>query len=206
MILDKLHFNWLRERISFGSFGWQGSCIKRGKVPRVFFGNFTKFLASKHVFFRHLLQYENILTTCFWFRQCIFYFSTFHCTISIWYFVIFNFAFSLIILSISFKFIFHRKISLLNSFMVLSNIFFFFLSGISYQMISNGHDTKIKDKQELQEVVKFPIEIFWNIGARNFEIRFFFIFWNSLDYGNLNKKQNYRIGFYDIKSGFRISF
>ena len=43
-------------------------------------------------------------------------------------------------------------------------------------MISNGHDTKIKDKQELQEVVKFPIEIFWNIGARNFEIRFFFIF------------------------------
>ena len=30
------------------------------------------------------------------------------------------------------------------------------------------------------------IEIFWNIGARNFEIRYFILFLNSLDYGNLN--------------------
>ena len=38
-----------------------------------------------------------------------------------------------------------------------------------------------------QEVWKFPIEIFWNIGARNFEI-IYFLFQNSLDYGKLNQK------------------
>ena len=50
MILDKLHFNWLREfhldLLSNKEFALNG-----GKVPRVLFGNFTKFLASKHVFF-----------------------------------------------------------------------------------------------------------------------------------------------------------
>ena len=40
-------------------------------------------------------------------------------------------------------------------------------------------------KKKIQER-KFPIKIFWNIGAGNFEMRSSLLFLNSLDYGNLN--------------------
>ena len=59
--------------------------------------------------------------------------------------------------------------------------FYLFISLFSYSIK--------KEEQELEVVGKFPFEIFWNIGARNFEIWFFFVFLNSWDYGNLNPKK-----------------
>ena len=46
---------------------------------------------------------------------------------------------------------------------------------------------KNKKKQELQEVLKFPIKIFWNLESQ-FEIRTF-IFLITLDYGTLINKE-----------------
>ena len=48
-------------------------------------------------------------------------------------------------------------------------------------------------KQELQVVFWFPIEIFWKLRSKKFEIRSF-SFLIILEYGTLNpKKQNYKI-------------
>ena len=70
-------------------------------------------------------------------------------------------------------------------------IYFIYL----YQSLKLDFNIKWEEKQELREVFKFPIQIFWIIGAGNFLIRSCFISdSDSLDYGNLNpKKQNYQI-------------
>ena len=39
----------------------------------------------------------------------------------------------------------------------------------------DSFENQPKEEQELQEVWKFPIRIFFNIAARSFEKRFFFI-------------------------------